>query len=495
MPLLAQRYDALRADIAARVDADLAAVDAPRAAERAPARRGLLAWLGRRAADRDAANAAGADESEVAREARIVADWQARARQAGDTVERATLRALSRAGGALLVRHGRLWGDRALLARLVTGMACNEAGGDELGRLIEPMLLEGAAREGYRLLPAQAEPVVMNTKGPSAAGKSTIRPLQRSLASRIGASWADFALISPDIWRKQLLDYAALGPDYKYGASLTGEELGVIDHKLDRYMARKAARGDMPHLLIDRFRFESFAPDSDQAGSNLLTRFGERIYLFFLITPPASLVERAWQRGLEVGRYKSVDDVLAHAVEAYGGFAELFFTWMERADKRVHFEFLDNDVPQGELPRTAAFGWNGVMNVLDVVRLTDIERFRSIDVDATAPDGLYPDAAAGTPARNIGFLAQCAARITQVRFARPDTGEVYLALRDGRIEWRNDAVLQQVAAHAPTRAALEALVAGSPARANGAGDQTRHLDARERVHTVGRWGERLGTPT
>jgi hypothetical protein len=373
-------------------------------------------------------------------------------------------------------------------------MACNEAAGDALGQLIEPMLLEGAARDGYRLLPAQAVPVVMNTKGPSAAGKSTIRPLQRSLARRIGASWADFALISPDIWRKQLLDYGALGPDYKYGASLTGEELGIIDHKLDRYMARKAARGDMPHLLIDRFRFESFAPDSDEAGSNLLTRFGDRIYLFFLITPPASLVERAWQRGLEVGRYKSVDDVLAHAVEAYGGFAELFFTWIRRADKRVHFEFLDNDVPQGELPRTAAFGWNAVMNVLDVVRLVDIERFRRIDVDATAPDGLYPDSPALAPQHNVGFVSQCLVRFGTVNFARPDTGEIWLVVRDGRVEWRDARLLQEVTASAAARAALEALVpAAFDADARGTGD-TRRLDAGERAHTVGRWGERMQAP-
>ena len=87
----------------------------------------------------------------------------------------------------------------------------------------------------------------------------------------------------------------------------------------------------MSHLLIDRFRFDSFAPDSDEAGSNLLTRFGRIIYLFFMITPPASLVERAWNRGLDVGRYKAVDDTLAHGVEAYSGMPELFFTWVQRA--------------------------------------------------------------------------------------------------------------------------------------------------------------------
>ena len=167
----------------------------------------------------------------------------------------------------------------------------------------------------------------MNTKGASAAGKSTMRPEQKMLAERIGVDWADFALISPDIWRKQLLDYASLGAAYKYGGACTSEELQIIDQKLDRYMARKAERHATTHLLIDRFRFDSFAPESAEAGSNLLTRFGHTVYLFFMITPPEALVERAWKRGLEVGRYKAVDDLLAHNIEAYTGMPQLFFTW------------------------------------------------------------------------------------------------------------------------------------------------------------------------
>src|SRR5439155_11878562 len=153
-----------------------------------------------------------------------------------------------------------------------------------------------------------------------------------------------------DIWRKQLIEYETLGAGYKYGAAFTTAEIQIVDPKLDRYIARKAGRDEMSHLLIDRFRFDSFAPDSNEAGSNLLTRFGHTVYLFFLITPPASLVERAWARGLEFGRYKAVDDTLAHSIEAYSGMPQLFFTWVQRTDKRVHFEFLDNSVALGEPP-------------------------------------------------------------------------------------------------------------------------------------------------
>ena len=140
----------------------------------------------------------------------------------------------------------------------------------------------------------------------------------------MGVPWEDFALISPDYWRKYLLDYDSLGADYKYAAMLTGRELEFVDKKLDRYMAQKAKKKTVPHLLIDRFRFDSFKIDSEgDYKSTLLSRFGSTVFLFFAITPPPATVERAWQRGLTTARYKAVDDLLYHNIEAFTGIPEL----------------------------------------------------------------------------------------------------------------------------------------------------------------------------
>ncbi|HKU88054.1 MAG TPA: hypothetical protein VJV77_17090 [Casimicrobiaceae bacterium] len=408
-----------------------------------------------------------------------------------DRVREAAERAVARVTSALQVRHGRIWGGHDVIARVATDLACNDLGSDEIGGLIEPWLTEAAAREGYRVLPRQEAPVVMNTKGPSASGKSTLRPLQRRLAADIGVDWSEFALISPDIWRKQLIDYESLGAVYRYGAMFTGEELAIVDQKLDRYMAGKGERGDMPHLLIDRFRFDSFAPDSNEAGSNLLTRFGHVVYLFFMITPPESLVERAWNRGLEVGRYKAVDDTLAHGVEAYSGMPEVFFTWVQRTDKRVHFEFLDNSVAQGERPRTVAFGWNGTLNVLDVGRLLDVERYRRVNVDAMSPDALYPDPQALAPSRNAGFLVQCAERFPVVNFAEQDTGFIYLRIAGGTPVVVDAPRLYAALADADTRAGIAAVApeireTAGPSPAQPA--RLRDIDGFANGHTLGRWG-------
>ena len=354
----------------------------------------------------------------------LAAQWDRKAHAGSDAVERASARALARVVQALLVRHGRLWGSPDLVAALALDMACNEAGSEAIGAMLEPWVIAGAEQAGFRRLPRQDQPVVMNTKGPSASGKSTIRPLQRELAAEIGVEWADFSLVSPDIWRKQLLEYDSLGEHFRYAGPFTGEELRIVDLKLDRYMAAKAARGAMSHLLIDRFRFDSFAPDSEEAGSNLLTRFGHTVYLFFMITPPDQLVERAWRRGLEFGRYKAVEDTLAHGVEAYSGMPGLFFTWVKRPDKRVHFEFLDNSVALGERPRTVAFGWNDRLTVLDEEPLVDVERFRRVHVGAQAPGALWPDRAILAADRNRAFVDRCLAEFGQVRFGAAGAGEI-----------------------------------------------------------------------
>jgi len=432
--------------------------------------------------EREIAALAGA-ELELAFAARALADWEGRAGGERNATARAALRAVARVAGSVCARHGRLWGEPALLAKVAVRLALNEHGSVAIGRLIEPLIAEAVRAERYALLPAQREPVVMNIKGASASGKSTMRPLQKRLAEEIGVAWGDFALISPDIWRKQLLDYGALGDAYRYAGSFTGQELRMIDQKLDRYMAAKAEQGGIPHLLIDRFRFDSFAPESEEAGSNLLTRFGRIVYLFFMITPPDATVERSWKRGLEVGRYKAVDDLLAHNVEAYAGMPELFFTWALRRDKSVHYEFLDNSVPAGERPKSAAFGRDGELNVLDVGRMLDVERFARINVDAAGPQEVYRNRPAMAAEASTGFLAACARRLPALNFAARDSGRIYLRIEAGRPAWIEPHALAAALEDAETRAGILAL---APAAAEAPPRRAGDVPEIDRRHILGR---------
>ncbi len=442
---------------------------------------------------RNAGPAPAAVEEAETSDLRAIRRWDAQALTTTDPLQRAACLALARVASAMHARHGRIWGDRGLMTTVAADLAGNDYGSEEIGRLIEPRVQRAAKTGGLRLLPIQAEPVVMNTKGASAAGKSTLRPLQRALASRIGISWDDFALISPDIFRKFLLDYATLGPAYKYAGALSGHELQIVDQKLDRTMARKAARGATSHLLIDRFRFDTFAPASDVAGSNLLTRFGNLVYLFFMLTPPDATVERAWKRGLEVGRYKAVDDLLAHNIEAYTGMPEVFFTWALAGDKKVHYEFLDNSVALGEQPRTVAFGWNGEMNVLDVKGLLDVNRYRRINVEAKNAQAVYPGATDMFPENNTRFLAQCVRRLPAVNFADRSSGQIYLRTELGKPVWTDPQALAAALTDPETRAGIHAVApqAQQLTSAPAAPRVLQEIIGRDHIHTLGQWESKL----
>jgi len=484
LPDIVTAYETARRALSDVVDTELSralAGVAGRAAAAEPKPRGLRGLLRRRAKA-----APVRIDDDWAREERFVREWSAGAQSRENPLRQAACRALVRLASAVRARHGRLWGDKALLAPIAVGLACNDHGAELAGALLEPHFRRAVEAEGYRSLPAQARPVVMNTKGASASGKSTMRPLQRRLAAALGLDWRDFAVVSPDIWRKHLLDYGSLGAAYKYAGPFTAAELAIVDHKLDRYMARKAERGGMTHLLIDRFRFDSFAPDSSEAGSNLLTRFGREVYMFFMITPPHETVERAWLRGLEVGRYKAVDDTLAHNVEAYAGMPDLFFTWALRQGMSVHCEFLDNGVSEGERPRTVAFGRGGELNVLDVKCLLDVERYRRIDIGATSPAAVYPGGEAMRAGANARFLADCVRRLPAVNFADRETGRVYARTESGKLAWTDPAVLARATADAETRAGLLAVV---PAALDhgGPAHPAEALRA-DRFHTLGEWG-------
>ena len=400
----------------------------------------------------------GQSESREQREQRIVGEWRQKAETGDDALARAVYAALAVVGNALIIKHGRVIGEKTLLASLATGLVCNQYGSEVIGEMIAPRVEEAAAQEGYRVLPAQRRPVVINVKGASASGKSTMRPLQRLHVERLGLNWQDFALISPDIWRKYLLDYDSLGGAYKYAGTLAGDEIPIVDQKLDRYIDRKAAVGQISHLLIDRFRFDSFAPGRDtEEGSNLLTRFGHTVYLIFMVTPPPSTVERAWLRGLKVGRYKAVDDLLHHNIEAFTGIPVLFFTWALRKDKTVFYEFLDNSVDHKQTPKTIAFGLNGEMYIIDFKCMLDIVRYTKINIDADNPVDVYPAEDEMAPDRNVEFLVQCARKIPVINFVERASGLVYARMESGNMVWVDREPLQRVAGANEAHAALAAM--------------------------------------
>jgi hypothetical protein len=486
MPEIDGVFERLRREAADIIDrAVTAGPSSDKDPERAPD-----SWIARWArmirSDRQSVEARPAPHTAAVRDLTDIARW--RAKQAvEDRFERACYQALVTAADAIFARRGRLTNDRKLLRSIALRLVCNDYGSLIVGEALEPIFRSAVQQEGYRFLPAQSRPIVMNVKGASASGKSTMRPLQKQLALRLGVEWADFALISPDIWRKYLLDYDSLGPAWRYAGTLTGTEVTIIDQKLDRYMSFKDKLGQLPHLLIDRFRFDSFAQDPDEEdGGRLLTRFGAYVYMFFMITPPEATVERAWTRGQQFGRYKAVDDLLAHNVEAYSGIPGLFFTWARRADKQVHFEFLDNSVAEGQRPRTVAFGFNGRMNILDLECLLDVDRYRHINIEACTPEAIYADASSRRTGRHAYFLKQCLRNIPTIDFADYGTGQIYARIVGGKlVAWDPD-VYRRAVRDYDVRAVFEMITTPPKTGSLGAPGREDRLDPRRNL-TLGQW--------
>lgn len=426
--------------------------------------------------------------ADVAPEIRALDLWKERLSNEGDPLCKACLKALVKTVGVIVGHRGRMLPDHSLVGRIVVNQVCNTHGSDIVDHYVDQVWHLAVKVEGYRLLPAQKKPFIMNVKGASASGKSTIRPQQRQLAEKLGIPWGDFALISPDYWRKHLLDYSSLGDNYKYGAMLTGWELEIIDKKLDVYMAKKASNGTISHLLIDRFRFDSFTIDVDRAtDSTLLSRFGDQVFLFFMVTHPSETVSRAWLRGKKTGRYKAVDDLLHHNVEAFTGMPALFLSWVNSNNKRVHFEFLDNDVPEGDLPKTAAFGWNKTLVILDVNLVLNIDRYRKVNIKAKQPEDIFtPDDL--QPETNTRFIQQCADTVNKIIFADQESAAEYAYVKDGKLVWWDYAYVEQHPNNEGILATLNALGYTHQPMSETVLSHVNQIDlAAERRVTVGQW--------
>jgi hypothetical protein len=292
------------------------------------------------------------------------------------------------------------------------------------------------AGEDYELIPDAEKPILISLKGASAAGKSSLRPMLRTMMAELGIEDQGYGTISPDIWRRLLLDYDTLGESYKYAGRFTSHEVNIVDTKLDHYIRAKAEqRHSIPHLMVDRFRFDSFA--SEKITSVLhktYVRYIDTMYMYFIVTPPEATVERGWERGLVRGRYKAVEDFLGHCIEAYAGMPRLLFKWLANSKPRYFFEFLDNSVAKGTYPLLIARGTQGSMKIYRPDPLIDIERYQRINVLATAPQQVAAPEEELAVAKNLGFLRQCIARIKLIEFIDVESDSAYLAIRSGSFE-------------------------------------------------------------
>jgi hypothetical protein len=425
---LTRTYDQLRETASSRIrrelDETLFKIPTPE-----PARKGLFRSLGskrRRPAKPGA-------ETTLERERRAIAAFKEQGLAAPDPLSAAVYQSLYRVLGSIAASRGYLGPDPDLLTSLVCNRVCNTRGSTLIGETMTPWIAEAIEGEGYPTVGNADKPLLISLKGASAAGKSSLRPMLKRIMSEKGVVAEGYATISPDIWRRLLLDYEALGEAYKYAGRLTGHELIAIDGKLDRYIRGKAEQqGAIPHMLVDRFRFDSFS--SERIAKVLHGTYVQHVdtmYMYFVVTPPHETVTRGWERGLRTGRYKAVEDYLDHSVEAYSGMPRILFKWLAYGRPLYKYEFLDNSVPKGTFPKTIARGTQDEINIFDCSGFVDIERYQKINIRARTPDDVYPEGPQASVANNVAFLRQCIRKIPAVNFIDRATGKAYVSVRQG----------------------------------------------------------------
>ncbi len=384
-------------------------------------------------------------ESTLERELQAISLFKEKGLIATDPLDRAIYRSLHRVLGSVAGVRGYLGRDRDFLTKLACNYACNSRGGRIIGDIIAPWVSQAVEEEGYSLIPNADTPILISLKGASAAGKSSLRPMLKKVMSEQGIQPDCCGTISPDIWRRLLLDYDSLGAAYKYAGRLTSQEIIVIDSKLDHYVRNKADRhGAIPHLLVDRFRFDSFSSEKvSKILHDTYVRHVDTLYMYFVVTPPEETVKRGWERGLLTGRYKAVEDFLDHSVEAYTGMPKLLFKWLAYKRPLVIYRFLDNSVPKGTYPRTIAFGTQEEMNLIDCSAFIDIVRYQKINVRARTPDEVYPAGPALSVANNAAFLKQCIKHLPRVNFIDEATGSAYVTATNGRFTVTHSGILEE----------------------------------------------------
>ena len=377
------------------------------------------------------------------RERRAITSFREKGSATDDPLSNAIFRGIYRILETIAAHRGLLGPDLGFLTDLVCNHVCNGHGSEVIGSRITPWIAEAIEKEGYPTIANAAKPLLISLKGASAAGKSSLRPMLRQMMRDQGMVAEGYATISPDIWRRLLLDFDALGEAFRYAGRLTGQEVLIIDSKLDHYIRGKAERqGAIPHLLVDRFRFDSFSTETiAKVLHGTYVKYVDTMYMYFVVTPPHATVERGWERGLQTGRYKAVEDFLDHSVEAYVGMPKILFKWLAHDRPLFRYEFLDNSVPKGTYPKTIAFGTQDEMNIVDCSVFVDIERYQKINIRARTPGELYPTGPRSSVKRNIGFLRQCIKKIPRVNFIDQATGKAYVDVRDGRFRLLDEDIL------------------------------------------------------
>ncbi|MEM7565346.1 MAG: hypothetical protein AAF353_20260, partial [Pseudomonadota bacterium] len=176
------------------------------------------------------------------REFELINSFKQRGLASEDPLYAAMFRSLYRVLGSIATTRGFIGNDPEYLSRICVSHASNYLGSRDIGKKVGQLVQEAIKKEGYDTIRDAETPILISLKGASAAGKSSLRPMLLEMMKKLGIEQHGYGTISPDIWRRMLLDYEALGEYHKYAGRLTSHEVNIVDNKLDHYIRAKAEK-------------------------------------------------------------------------------------------------------------------------------------------------------------------------------------------------------------------------------------------------------------
>ena len=152
---------------------------------------------------------------------------------------------------------------------------------------------------------------------------------------------------------------------------------------------------------------------------------------------------------------------------------------MSITDKDIYFEFLDNDVPL-ENTKDHCLWKERINDCLDPVALSNIDRFKEVNLAATHPeDVLRSD---WTP--TYQFLKQCTKELPRLEFADQRNGQIYGKITKAQWKYKSTAQMPKDKGIATCLSALG--WDGLPDEQHSADNQI-DINEVKRV-TLGEWG-------
>ncbi|NNE63458.1 MAG: hypothetical protein HKN34_05195, partial [Gammaproteobacteria bacterium] len=150
-------------------------------------------------------------ESTLEREHRIINSYKEKGLRANDEQTSAIYRSMYRILGAIANKRGFLGQDKELLIKLCTHHVSNYYGAWLIGTTVQKLANKAIENQGHQKIPDAEDAILISLKGTSASGKSSLRPRLREFMGKLGMEDGSYGTISPDIWRRLLLDYESLG--------------------------------------------------------------------------------------------------------------------------------------------------------------------------------------------------------------------------------------------------------------------------------------------